>query len=150
MAFPRRTGRLAIMQRKVSSMALSTAQLTELTGLLDRRYTFLLEEVREELRKSGEQRYVELLDGSPPDSGDESVANLLSDLDLANIERDIGELRDIEAGRARMHEGRYGICIDCGDDIEVARLRAYPTAKRCLACQRGHERFRAQAAPSSL
>lgn len=34
----------------------------------------------------------------------------------------------------------YGLCIDCGTDIPFARLRALPSALRCLACEEKFER----------
>ncbi len=32
-------------------------------------------------------------------------------------------------------------CVDCGDEIETARLAALPSARRCLCCQECAERF---------
>lgn len=29
-----------------------------------------------------------------------------------------------------------GICVDCGDHISPARLKALPEAERCVSCQR--------------
>ena len=34
----------------------------------------------------------------------------------------------------------FGECRDCGEPIALARLSAYPTATRCLACQQRHEK----------
>ena len=42
--------------------------------------------------------------------------------------------------------GQYGRCIECGQHIAVARLRAMPLAVRCLACQERFERARRIAA----
>jgi len=39
-----------------------------------------------------------------------------------------------------MATGQYGRCIECGQHIAVARLRAMPLAVRCLACQERFER----------
>jgi phage/conjugal plasmid C-4 type zinc finger TraR family protein len=36
---------------------------------------------------------------------------------------------------AKVAEGSYGRCDDCGEPIEDARLDALPTATRCLSCQ---------------
>jgi RNA polymerase-binding transcription factor DksA len=36
---------------------------------------------------------------------------------------------------AKVAEGSYGRCDDCGEPIEGARLEALPTAIRCLSCQ---------------
>lgn len=54
--------------------------------------------------------------------------------------RDTTELRDIDAALRRIDAGRYGVCIDCGNDIPLARLQAQPSAERCIACQQRHER----------
>jgi phage/conjugal plasmid C-4 type zinc finger TraR family protein len=32
-------------------------------------------------------------------------------------------------------------CVDCGEEIEAIRLRALPTALRCVFCQTEHERM---------
>jgi RNA polymerase-binding protein DksA len=125
-------------------------QLDTLKGLLDRRYDALLEEVRSELEASENQQYVELLGRVPGDSADESVADALADLSLGVIDRHIRELRDIEATRARLRQGQFGICIDCGDEIAFERLKAYPTAKRCVRCQGQHERTHAHEGTPTL
>jgi RNA polymerase-binding protein DksA len=124
-------------------VALTQDQIGALKGILDKRYDTLLEEVRDELEASENQQYVELLGRTPGDSADESVANALADLNLGVVDRHIRELRDIEATRARVREGRFGQCIDCADEIGFERLRAYPTAKRCVTCQGQRERTHA-------
>lgn len=55
-------------------------------------------------------------------------------------ERDMAELRDIAEACARMDRGAYGVCVDCGEPVPLARLLAQPAAARCLACQQIHER----------
>lgn len=131
-------------------MALTQTQLDTLKGLLDRRYDALLEEVRDELEASENQQYVELLGRVPGDSADESVADALADLSLGVIDRHVRELRDIEATRARLREGRFGVCVDCGDDVGFERLKVYPTAKRCVRCQGQHERTHAHEGTPTL
>jgi RNA polymerase-binding protein DksA len=131
-------------------VTLTQTQLDTLKGLLDRRYDALLEEVRSELEASENQQYVELLGRVPGDSADESVADALADLSLGVIDRHIRELRDIEATRARLRQGQFGICIDCGDEIAFERLKAYPTAKRCVRCQGQHERTHAHEGTPTL
>lgn len=58
----------------------------------------------------------------------------------AEQERDAGELRDIAAALARIDEGRYGICIECGNQIPFARLNVQSSALRCIQCQQQYER----------
>jgi RNA polymerase-binding transcription factor DksA len=121
---------------------LSKEQLAQLTGRIRERKARLLEEIRQVLARSGEERYVDLLGGAG-DAGDESVASLLRDVTEAEIVRDVGEVRDIVAAEQRLAAGRYGVCIDCGAAIDYKRLEAYPTAKRCLPCQQRREKTRA-------
>lgn len=124
-------------------MALTQEQTAALQAILDARYDALLEEVRDELERTENQQYIEILGRTPGDSGDESTADALADLNVGVIDRHVRELRDIEATRARLREGRFGICTDCGDEIGFERLKAYPTAKRCARCQAQHERTHA-------
>jgi DnaK suppressor protein len=56
-------------------------------------------------------------------------------MDLAMVIRESQELQEIEAALARIRDGTYGICIDCGGEIGRARLKVNPTAKRCPPCE---------------
>jgi DnaK suppressor protein len=55
--------------------------------------------------------------------------------EFAMNEHETAELGDIAAALARIQAGTYGQCSDCGVTIPPARLNAYPTAHRCIACQ---------------
>lgn len=78
--------------------------------------------------------------GDVPDTGDSSVATEQADLRNAQIGRDVGELRQVEAALGRIADGSYGFCVECGQDIPVARLDASPAAERCILCQTARER----------
>ena len=36
---------------------------------------------------------------------------------------------------ARFDNGTYGLCVNCGHEIDAARLEAIPYAPLCLSCQ---------------
>lgn len=120
-------------------MALTTQQTRELDGLIAQRRDALIAELREEAEKAREERFSDLA-GEVADSGDESVAALIADLDQAELARDVEELRRLEAARGRMASGEYGVCADCSRDIGFERLRATPAAIRCIDCQTRHEK----------
>jgi RNA polymerase-binding transcription factor DksA len=80
--------------------------------------------------------------GEVVDGVDISQSAVLAEVDRAEAERDIAELAAIEAAERRLADGTYGYCIDCGVAIPVPRLRAYPAAARCAACQTTAERTR--------
>jgi DnaK suppressor protein len=131
-------------------MAAFTAdEALQLKQSLEKRRQLLLEEIRDELVRSGEQHYVDLA-GRVPDLGDESVADMLVDLDAAIVDRQIVEMRDIEAALKRLAAGNYGACVDCGTDIPFERLQAYPTAARCVSCQSVREKTFAHEGNPSL
>ena len=44
------------------------------------------------------------------------------------------ELSKVASALAQIEAETYGICIDCGEDIPLARLQAYPFADRCIRC----------------
>jgi DnaK suppressor protein len=44
-----------------------------------------------------------------------------------------------EHARARIAEGGYGVCEDCGQRIARERLEALPDATRCVRCQAAWE-----------
>ena len=69
------------------------------------------------------------------ETDDWAVADLETALDVAEVSRDAGELRDVEAALLRLRDGTYGECVDCGTNIPFARLQANPSASRCIACQ---------------
>lgn len=121
-------------------MALTKTQISKLGRELDQQYESLLDDVRDALETSENQQYVALINREPADSGEQATGDALADLNLAIIDRHVQEIRDIEAARVRIEEGRFGSCIECGGDIGFERLRAYPTAKRCHDCQQQHEK----------
>lgn len=43
-------------------------------------------------------------------------------------------LDEIDAAVARVADGTYGTCLDCGQPIPPARLEARPVAARCINC----------------
>lgn len=124
--------------------ALTQSELDQLVEKLKTDYQALLREVRDELENTGDQHRIDLLNSEPGDAGDESMANALSDFNVARVDRQVQEIRDIEAALRRVKDGEYGVCTDCGDDIGFNRLQAYPTAKRCIICQQKREQEYAQ------
>lgn len=130
-------------------MALTTQQTEELRGMIEERRRALLEEVQEGTERAREDSFEDLA-GQAPDAGDESVATLIGDIDHADVSRDVAELRALEAAKGRIDEGRYGVCVDCGGEIEYPRLKAAPAALRCIRCQTLHEKTYASPGGSSL
>ena len=120
-------------------MALTPQQSEELKTIVEQRRAALARELGQDfdrMRSDGLDQVV----GAVPDPGDESVQSMIQDLDQAEASRDLAELRTLDAARARLDEGSYGICSNCGQDIGFERLRANPGAERCIRCQTQFEK----------
>ena len=46
-----------------------------------------------------------------------------------------GQLDEVEKALARLSDGTYGICANCGDAIPPERLEARPESTLCVACK---------------
>lgn len=97
--------------------------------------------LEEEKRKI--QRHLE-------DISDSSVADIETpsgdSVDLASLEinqnslakvgkRELNHLKKVEVALAKIEEGTYGECEECGEQIAVARLMARPVAQLCIDCK---------------
>ena len=117
---------------------LSSEQLSQLHQQVNDERARLRQDIRNELTRRDDEQYASLA-GQVHDAGEESVADLLSDVNAAIISHSIKELREIEAAQERLREGTYGTCEECGEAIPFARLPAYPAARLCIADQERYE-----------
>ena len=49
-------------------------------------------------------------------------------------------LTQIDEALERMEDGEYGVCINCGQEVQPKRLEAVPWARYCITCQDLQER----------
>jgi RNA polymerase-binding transcription factor len=130
-------------------MTLIAKQMEEFGRLIRQRREQLVSDLLEDVARSRDESYASVA-GQVTDLGDEALADLLSDLDNAEVARDMREIRALDAALARVADGSYGECAECGGDIGPERLRAYPTALRCIRCQEVYEKTHAHPAEPRL
>ncbi len=118
---------------------LQNQQVESLHAAMRARQTQLREEIRQALIKSDSEHYLQIAD-SVRELEDESFADLIVDVGLAEIDRDLDELRAIDAALLRVADGSYGFCEACDKPIDVKRLNLTPQALRCIDCQTLFER----------
>ncbi|MEW5744426.1 MAG: TraR/DksA family transcriptional regulator [Nitrospirota bacterium] len=73
--------------------------------------------------------------GAGSDDGDVAASLQVEDVSIGalNVRRDM--IRQIDNALLRLREDEYGICSDCGEEIEERRLNALPFALLCRDCQ---------------
>jgi DnaK suppressor protein len=89
-----------------------------------------------EREDAGESSELSHIDQHPADTASE-----ISELDRENavLEHAGAQRTEIEAALARIDDGTWGTCSDCGKQIPAARLAVRPEASRCVDCQAAFE-----------
>ncbi len=82
------------------------------------------------------------------DGRDEPSVDVMRDVDVAELERRSDMLASVDAALARINDGTFGLCVQCGGGIAPLRLKASPSSARCITCQASAERNQSQ--PASL
>lgn len=128
----------------MSMFALTAAQRETLRARLAERDRLLRGEIDQGLHAATSAADA---DAGRPDG---PVADLESGIAVAEIERDAAELNAVLEALARIQEGSYGLCTDCGGPIAFERLLAQPQAPRCIRCETERDRLRARPSPPAL
>ncbi len=118
---------------------LTSDEIQAVTALLHARARELGHDLRDEIDDASAQRRAQVDEGAV-DRADQAQAETNTEREAGMVGHYATELADVEAALARIRAGVYGVCIDCGEAVPHARLRAYPTAKRCVHCQQLRER----------
>jgi RNA polymerase-binding protein DksA len=125
---------------------LGATERAKIGEALTRRQRELRAEIEKQLRTQDDPGLVGMRNRME-DTDDWAVADMMAHQDIALVSRDLHELAEVEAALARLADGSYGECTDCGQPIPAPRLTAYPTARRCVACQEMAETHRRRTAP---
>jgi len=62
----------------------------------------------------------------------------------------LGELQGVDAALRRIDEGKYGLCVRCGQTIDHQRLVELPATNWCRACKGEYEQRRGLVASGPL
>jgi RNA polymerase-binding transcription factor DksA len=128
---------------------LTARQIRQLEHDLQAQRRGVAAEAHDELMRATQQSYAAVA-GEVPDFGDQATASSLADYDNALARRHVEAISEIDDALLRIKAQRFGRCLECGVPMGYARLRAFPTARRCVACQSLHERTFAVGATPTL
>ena len=59
------------------------------------------------------------------------------EMSIAKLERQKLRLKQLEEALKNLGNEDFGVCIDCGEDIELKHIKSNPTVKKCFDCMRG-------------
>jgi DnaK suppressor protein len=107
---------------------METADLASIRRALLAERARLVEEIGEAIVAPGQMTY-----GSQAAAASQVFAQ---QRDLALRDRADHQLELVTEALARLDDGTFGTCVQCGRPIAAERLEALPWAARCIDCQR--------------
>jgi len=99
-----------------------------------------LELERQETIEKLEHLRLDLLSMAEPTADETDVDAYEREKILSLVQSLQRKLESIERAIQLVEQGNYGICQNCGERIDPARLEILPQATLCLKCQREFER----------
>ncbi|MBC7690360.1 MAG: TraR/DksA C4-type zinc finger protein [Methylotenera sp.] len=87
--------------------------------------------VRDEFSVNSDDRYDEI---------DQASTDMEQAMRMRLCNREVIFVKKIDEALKRIEEGTFGECEECGEDIELRRLEARPTATLCVSCKEEEER----------
>ena len=118
---------------------MARSRYTELNRMLEERRSQLHAEVQGKMRDVRSEgtwggKLNEVLDAV-----ESAEADIQEDIEFALVQMKSETLNKITDALARLEQGDYGNCFDCGEEIAEKRLRALPFAVRCKDCEEARE-----------
>ena len=109
-----------------------------------KKFKQLLTEKRDEIIKKAKQTLEEdmALDANDlPDEMDLASSEYLQSFTFRLRGREKVFLDKIEKALAKIEDGSFGTCEECGEEIQVKRLEARPETTLCIRCKEDQERI---------
>lgn len=72
---------------------------------------------------------------SAMDSADLSSLDMDQGVDYSLLEMKYDQYKDIAEAFRKLQNGTYGLCEECGQEIDIKRLEVNPLARYCIECK---------------
>lgn len=93
------------------------------------------------------QRRDEIAIENTADTIDETGNAAHRELVMCQLELVSKRHSELKGALRRIHDGTYGVCLECESDIGMKRLNAVPWAQYCISCQEAAEHNGSRSAP---
>lgn len=78
---------------------------------------------------------------SAMDSADQSALDMDQGIDYSLLEMKYEQYKDIADAFRKLQNNTYGLCEECGEEIDIKRLAVNPLARFCVACKTKKEKL---------
>jgi DnaK suppressor protein len=78
---------------------------------------------------------------SAMDSADQSALDMDQGIDYSLLEMKYAQYKDIADAFRKLQNNTYGLCEECGEEIDIKRLAVNPLARYCVACKTKKEQL---------
>ena len=129
----------AVVERKTVVERKSGSRYSELKQMLAERRRQIHAEVQGKMRNVREEGSWGGKQNEVLDAVESSEADIQDEIEFALIQMKSETLNKVNDALARLEQGDYGNCFDCGEEIAEKRLRALPFAVRCKDCEEARE-----------
>jgi DnaK suppressor protein len=125
--------------QKTAATGTPRSRYAELKKMLEERRREIHAEVQGKMRGVREEgtwggKLNEVLDAV-----ESAEADIQEEIEFSLVQMKSETLNKINDALARLDQGSYGNCFECGDEIAEKRLRALPFAVRCKDCEEARE-----------
>jgi len=101
----------------------------------------VLKDLMEDRRRDIHEKFRSLREALPAgilevkDAEEQSFDDHMQEVNIALMEMTSETLRQIDEAIGRLESGTYGVCVECGGEIDEGRLQALPFVRLCRAGQ---------------
>ena len=124
--------------KQADNLQMGEARYADLKLMLGARRREITNEVQGKIRDARSEGFAGK-SSDVLDAVESSEADIQEDIEFALIQMKAETLNKITEALARLEEGTYGYCFECGEEISEQRLRALPFAVRCKDCEEARE-----------
>jgi RNA polymerase-binding protein DksA len=130
------------LEKRELAPASKPARKRKLTTRQLQKIRSLLQEKQKEISRHMQTELSEL--ENPDKGGGSDIEDLASDADGTDslceiMDIEAAQIGQIETALKKIEDGTYGVCEDCSQEIDPARLEALPFASQCIECKRKDE-----------
>jgi DnaK suppressor protein len=130
---------MATQKAKAVPSSMNMDRYNELKRMLEERRREIQAEVQGKMRDVRAEGTWGAKQSDVLDAVESSEADIQDEIEFALIQMKSETLNKIIDALARLEQGNYGNCFECGEEIAEKRLRALPFAVRCKDCEEARE-----------